>query len=65
MYDCSIQGLGWCASDVTHLVAIGGNASELCQLDLGTPVGTVPHKGNVASAPLLIDVALVECLSIL
>ena len=48
-----------------HLIAIGGDASELSQLDLCAPVGTVPHKGNVASASLLVDVALVVRLSIL
>ena len=47
------------------LIAIGSGASELCQFDLSAPVGTVPHKGDVASTPLLIDVALVVRLSVL
>lgn len=48
-----------------NLIAIGGNARELCQLDLRPPVGAVPHEGDVTSTPLLIDVALVVRLSVL
>lgn len=57
---CPGGGLG-----LADLCGVLGVSCELSQLDLGAPVGTVPHKGNVASAPLLIDVALVVRLSIL
>ena len=50
---------------LADLIAVGGSASDLSQLDLRSPIGTVPHKGDVAPTPLLIDIPLVVCLSLL